>query len=676
MCGIAGCLVSGLSSEDWEDRLRAMASRIVHRGPDDAGYWYDAEAGVGLCHRRLAVLDLSRTGHQPMCSGSGRYIVTYNGELYNFRELRDLLLQRGHSFRGSSDTEVLLAAVQAWGLPDALPKFVGMFAFALWDRGERVLYLVRDRLGEKPLYYGWQGNTFLFGSELKALTANAQWAGQIDRQALTLFLKYSYVPTPYSIFEGIKKLPPGSIIALSEAQTLSRTLPEPRTYWSLKDLAEAGHSHSFHGSEGDVIEEFGELLSDAVRLQMLADVPVGAFLSGGVDSSAIVSLMQSHSTRPVKTFTIGFDEPSYDEAPYASKVARHLGTAHSELYVTARETLEVIPRLPEIYDEPFADSSQIPTFLISQLARTEVTVSLSGDGGDELLGGYKRYELAQSAWNAMKHFPASFRTAFAHALRVAPTRTLNLLLAPVGSVSERYGRRGPMGRKLRSLSGLLTAKDGAALYERLMSHRHGADLFVRGVSLEPPSTLTDTAQWPTLGDFVSELMCVDTLTYLPDDILVKVDRAAMAVSLETRMPLLDHRLVEFLLKLPRSLKVRRGTSKWILRQVLDRHVPHELINRPKMGFAMPIDEWLRGPLREWAEDLLDPDLLNRQAVLKPEQVKQVWHEHTSRSHNWQGLLWNLLVFQTWHNSLQNGPRAGLGASALRHAARQDFTRPR
>ena len=657
MCGIAGCLVSDLRADDWEDRLRTMASQLVHRGPDDAGYWYDAEVGVGLCHRRLAVLDLSPTGHQPMCSTSGRYIVTYNGELYNYRELRDLLMQQGYSFRGASDTEVLLVAVEAWGLPDALPKLVGMYAFALWDRSQRVLYLVRDRLGEKPLYYGWQGNAFLFGSELKALSTDPQWAGRIDRQALTLFLKYSYVPTPYSIYEGMKKLPPGSIIALSEAQAQSRTMPEPSTYWSLKDLAEAGHSDAFQGSESDAVEEFGELLSDAVRLQMVADVPVGAFLSGGVDSSTIVALMQSQSTRRVRTFTIGFDEPSYDEAPYASKVARHLGTEHTELYVTAKETLEVIPRLPEIYDEPFADSSQIPTFLISKLARSEVTVSLSGDGGDELLGGYKRYRLAQTLWHGMKHVPAGLRAALARALRVAPARTLNLLLAPVASVSERYGRRGPMGRKLHSLSGLLTAKDGAALYQRLVSSGPGTEL-VRGLAAEPIWTLSDTTQWPTLDDFCEQLMCVDALTYLPDDILVKLDRAAMAVSLETRVPLLDHRVVEFLLRLPHGLKVRHGTSKWILRQVLDRHVPPAFVDRPKMGFAMPIGEWLLGPLRKWAQDLLDPDLLKRQALLEHELISRLWHEHLSGAQNRQRVLWNLLVFQTWQSGLANRPRTG------------------
>ncbi|MEE8550241.1 MAG: asparagine synthase (glutamine-hydrolyzing), partial [Gemmatimonadota bacterium] len=381
MCGISGYLSFGAKPDDWEKQLQAMAQCLAHRGPDDAGYWYDSKAGIGLGHRRLAVLDLSPAGHQPMFSSSGRYIVTYNGELYNFREIRELLEQQGHSFKGSSDTEVLLAAMDEWGFSEALPKFVGMYAFALWDKGRRVLHLVRDRMGEKPLYYGWQGDAFLFGSELKALRAHAQWKGQIDRQALELFLRHSYVPTPYSIYEGIRKLPPGSVLGLTEAQARSRSLPEPRTYWSLKKLAEAGQSYAFQGSENDAIDEFDRLLSHAVQGQMVADVPVGAFLSGGVDSSAVVALMQSHSSRPVKTFTIGFVDPTYNEADYAKKVARHLGTEHTELYVTPKETLEVIPRLPEIYDEPFADHSQIPTFLISQLARREVTVSLSGDGG-------------------------------------------------------------------------------------------------------------------------------------------------------------------------------------------------------------------------------------------------------------------------------------------------------
>lgn len=663
MCGIAGALAFGLRAQDWEGQLQTMASRLAHRGPDDAGYWYDNEVGVGFCNRRLAVLDLSPTGHQPMRSSSGRYIVTYNGELYNFREIRSVLERRGQPFRGSSDTEVLLAAVEEWGLSESLAKLVGMYAFALWDRSERVLYLVRDRMGEKPLYYGWQGNAFLFGSELKALSANPQWKGQIDRQSLALFLQHKYVPGPYSIYKGIKKLPPGNLMALTQAQARSRDMPEPRAYWSLKRVAEAGQSDAFPGSKDDAVDEFDRVLSDAVHGQMVADVPVGVFLSGGVDSSAIAALMQSHSNRPIKTFTIGFSEPGYNEANCAKQVARCLGTSHTEMYVTPEETLEVIPQLPEIYDEPFADPSQIPTFLISQLARSQVTVSLSGDGGDELLGGYKRYELARSLWRAMEHVPAGLRRAVSRTLVAAPTGVMDVLFEPVASLSGRYGRRGKMGHKLHRLAGLLTAENSAVLYQRLMSHRPGRSPIVRGVSAEPPSTLTDSANWPRLNDFVQQMMCVDAITYLPGDILVKLDRAAMAVSLETRVPLLDHRVVEFLLRLPQSLRVRRGTSKWILRRVLDRYLPRALVDRPKHGFGVPLDQWLRDPLREWAEDLLSPHLIAQQGFLESAPVAQRWNEHKSATHNWQSFIWNVLMFQAWHANQLSETRDRFPASS-------------
>jgi asparagine synthase (glutamine-hydrolysing) len=641
MCGIAGFWrLGGLRRED-PDALARMTDVIRHRGPDDAGHWSDPAAGIALGHRRLSILDLSPEGHQPMSSAGGRYVIVFNGEIYNFRQLRGELEGAGAGFRGHSDTEVMLAAIDRWGLRGAVDRFAGMFAFALWDREADALHLVRDRLGEKPLYSGWMGDVFLFGSELKALRAHPGWDGRIDRGVVALFLRHAYVPQPWSIYEGIRKVPPGTI------QTLRRPKPgaEPaeERYWSARAIAEDGAAAPSRLPDGEAIETFDALLRGTIRDEMVADVPLGAFLSGGVDSSTIVALMQAQSGRPVRTFTIGFHEDAFNEAHHARAVASHLGTDHTELYLTPGETLAVIPRLPALYDEPFADPSQIPTFLVSALARRSVTVSLSGDGGDELLGGYDRYAISDAVWRRMGRLPHAMRRPLGSALTaLSPARWDRLLsLGGMASPSGRFS-----GERVHKLAGLLSLDTAEAVYRRMLSHWAAPERIVPG-AVEPPVTLSDARQWPRLESYLQRMMYLDLVTYLPDDILVKVDRASMAVSLESRAPLLDHRIVEFTLRLPLAQKVRDGQGKWLLRQVLDRYVPRALTERPKMGFGVPIDRWLRGPLREWADDLLDEGRLTREGFFAPAEVTRTWREHLSGTRNWQFLLWDVLMFQAW-----------------------------
>ena len=643
MCGITGFWGQSGTIDHLTTLAGRMATQMAHRGPDDDGTWAEPDAGVGLGFRRLAIVDLSPNGHQPMHSESGRYVLAYNGEVYNFAALRDELTPLGHRFRGGSDTEVILAAIEEWGLRAAVRRFVGMFAIALWDRRDRQYHLIRDRLGIKPIYYGWLGGSFIFGSELKALHAHPDFAGTIDRNALALYMRHSYVPAPYTIYAGVHKLPAGTILTLSQP---GGDPPQPVPYWSAREVAEAGQAAPFRGTDAEATDRLDALLRDSIRLRMIADVPLGAFLSGGIDSSTVVALMQAQSDRPVKTFSIGFHEADYDEARHAAAVARHLGTDHTELYVTPEEAQAVIPRLPTLFDEPFADASQIPTFLVSQLARRDVTVSLSGDGGDELFGGYNRYFLGQSIWRRVGRVPHALRRAGARAITAVPPARWDREFRRFGRVLPAGMRQQQPGDKLHKFADIMGHQSPEAFYLGLVSSWKTPNSLVLG-GAEYPTALNDRAQWADLPEFTQRMMFLDLITYLPDDILTKVDRASMGVSLEARVPLLDHRVVEFAATLPLHLKIREGQGKWLLRQVLYRYVPPALIERPKMGFGVPIDTWLRGPLRPWAEDLLAEDRLRREGYLDPAQIQQKWREHLSGARNWQYYLWPVLQFQAW-----------------------------
>ena len=650
MCGFVGFLggfaAHGKSGD--ETILQSMADMIANRGPDDAGYWSDFEQQVGFGHRRLSIVDLSPAGHQPMLSESDRYVIAFNGEIYNHVGMRSVLeeLRQAPFWRGHSDTETLLAGFDTWGIQATIERCVGMFAFAVWDRHATTLTLGRDRLGEKPLYYGWQGqglnSTFLFGSELKALKAHPAFAAGIDRNALCLLMRHNYIPAPNSIYQGIAKLKAGCLLSVSLAQ------PEPKVvrYWSVAAVAVAGCAAPFAGTPIQAVDALEVLLKSAVQQQMMADVPLGAFLSGGIDSSTVVALMQAQSSRPVKTFTIGFNEEGYNEAVHAKAVAKHLGTDHTELYVSPQQALDVIPRLPALYCEPFSDSSQIPTFLVSQLARQQVTVSLSGDAGDELFCGYNRYVLANKLWQKLSVLPAGSRRLAARGLTALSPSRWNTLLGPVQGLMPGTLRQANLGDKLHKAAGVLASGDLDALYLGLVSHwDEPASVVIGGT--EPPTLLTGNAPKLDGLDDIQRMMALDMLTYLPDDILAKVDRAGMGVSLEGRVPFLDHRVVEFAWTLPQSMKLRDGVGKWVLRQVLYRHVPKELIERPKMGFGVPIGDWLRGPLRDWAEDLLDEARLRSEGYFHHAPIRQKWAEHLSGARNWQYHLWDVLMFQAW-----------------------------
>lgn len=628
MCGIAGFL--NTARTQGTEELHAIAARMSgtlrHRGPDDFGVWTDAERGVALGHCRLSIIDLSPAGHQPMASRRGRFQLVYNGEIYNHAALRAELEPRGHKFTGHSDTEVMLAAILEWGLTDAVRRFIGMFAFALWDGREQTLTLARDRLGIKPLYYGRFGSTVLFGSELKALKSHPAFRTEIDRDALALFMQHNYIPAPHSIYQHVFKLPPGTLLTL---RATDQSLPRPVPYWSLRDVVEHGKANPFTGSEIDAADELEKLLSDAVRLRMIADVPLGAFLSGGIDSSLVVALMQRHSTRPMKTFTIGFEEPSYNEAPFGKAVAEHLRTDHTEQYVSPREAMEVIPRLPELWDEPFADSSQIPTLLVSQLARRHVTVSLSGDGGDELFGGYQRYVHIDNLWRQLNRLPPPLRRVAAQVIEPCQSLIPSSLAAKIQ----------------RRIDRLKITHPGRMYFLHNIHWPEPERIVIGGRAVPTPASQPEW--WPSVLSYREQWLYADTLTYLPDDILVKVDRASMAVGLEARVPLLDHRVVEFAWRLPLEWKIHGQTGKWLLRNVLERHVPPQLFERPKTGFGVPIDSWLRGPLRAWAEDLLDERRLRAEGYFHPEPIRQKWQAHLAGRENWHYHLWDILMFQAW-----------------------------
>jgi asparagine synthase (glutamine-hydrolysing) len=639
MCGLVGFLGGIQGDDDGEILLRRMSDTLFNRGPDDGGVWCDRDKRVGLGHRRLAIVDLSPAGHQPMPSSSGRYVIAFNGEIYNHLDLRSALVS---SWRGHSDTETLLAGFEAWGIQPTIERAIGMFAIAVWDRQEQTLTLVRDRIGEKPLYYGWQGDSFLFGSELKALRVHPAFSAEIDRGALCLYMRHNYVPAPYSIYQGICKLQPGCLLTVS----LRQREPHVHTYWSAAKVAQEGVANPFNGSAAEAVDKLEGLLKDSVRQQMMADVPLGAFLSGGVDSSTVVALMQAQSARPVKTFTIGFYVEGYNEAIHAKAVAKHLGTEHTELYVAAEQAMAVIPQLPTLYDEPFADSSQIPTFLVSQLARQHVTVSLSGDAGDELFCGYSRYQRTAKLWGLIGKVPSSLRGVASNGVTAISPAGWDKIGIPFSKLSQRGERPFGIGDKLHKGASLLNSQSVDDLYYKLISYqRHPSSLVLNS---QEPATLMTGLRPPLEGlQPVQRMMAIDTLTYLPDDILVKVDRASMGVSLESRVPLLDHRVVEFAWHLPQSMKLRDGQTKWVLRQVLYRHVPKELIERPKMGFGIPLHDWLRGPLRDWSEALLDEGRLTREGYFNPQPIRMMWSEHLAGGRNWAPHLWSVLMFQAW-----------------------------
>lgn len=639
MCGIAGLIdVAGrLGLQELRSGALAMSAAILHRGPDAGGVWADAACGIAFAHRRLSVVDLSPAGAQPMVSHSGRYVIVFNGEIYNYRALRAALPPV--VWRGHSDTEVMLEAVEALGLNEALKRAVGMYAFALWDTSERALFLVRDRLGEKPLYYGITGQTLVFGSELKALAACPGWQAEIDRDALDDYTRHGVIHAPRSIYRNVKKLPAAAWlrIDLKNAHRVLELPPQP--YWALEEVASR---RSVQGTDAQMTGQLDGLLKQAVAAQMVADVPVGAFLSGGVDSSLIVALMQAQAASPVKTFSIGFHEAQYNEAGHAKAVASHLRTDHTELYVTPEQAQAVIPLLPKMFDEPFGDSSQIPTYLVAQLARSQVTVSLSGDGGDELFGGYNRYFWAERYWARMHGMPGWLRHMAAAGVRTLSPAAWD---AAWRFLPQRAQLAQP-GDKLNKLAGLAQARNGREAYAWLIAQQRESRSLVLGAGT--PVLAGAHALWDQPGRRLADnMMLADARGYLPDDILVKVDRATMAVSLEARAPFLDHRVAEFAFQLPTEQKIRGAAGKWLLRQVLYRYVPPALVDRPKMGFGVPIDAWLRGPLKEWATDLLAPARMIVEGYLDVARVQQAWQEHQTGRRNHQHFLWNILMFEAW-----------------------------
>lgn len=642
MCGFAGFLGLGvLGADRVAATAKAMGEAIRHRGPDDDGVWHDLNGQIALVHRRLSILDLSPAGHQPMSSPSGRYVLAFNGEIYNHLTLRRELERVASplaGWRGHSDTETLLASFDAWGVEATLARAVGMFSLALWDRSERELLLARDRAGEKPLYFGWQGlgqqRVFVFGSELSALRAHPQFSPPIDRGALALLMRHNYIPAPHSIYDSVSKLMPGTLLRVS----LAAQEPQVQHYWDFLAVAQQGLAQPFKGTPDQAVDSLEVLMKDAIGQQMVADVPLGAFLSGGIDSSTVVALMQAQSSRPVKTYTIGFHEKGYNEAVHAKAVAAHLGTEHTELYVTPEQAMAVIPRLPLLYSEPFADSSQIPTFLVSELARRQVTVSLSGDAGDELFGGYERYRMTSILWGKISRVPLPMRQLTAKLVTVVPVSAWERIGLITGMA--RLGERAHKGAHLA------VSHSVDDLYRKAISQWQDPAIVVRD-SAEPTTVLSSALERLQGLTDVERMMALDSVTYLPDDILVKVDRAAMGVSLESRVPLLDHRIIEFAWKLPLHYKVRGGVTKWPLRQVLYRHVPQALIDRPKRGFAVPVDAWLRGPLRDWAENLLGERKLASQGFFHVHPIRHAWAEHLTGRRNWSNRLWIVLMFQAW-----------------------------
>lgn len=630
MCGISG----GININNIYDDSRKMVASLNHRGPDDNGVWLDNDNGIALGHARLSILDLSKSGHQPMHSSSNRWVIAYNGEVYNFKELREQLKKLGKIFKSESDTEVILESIDSFGVEKTASQLIGMFAFSVWDKQEKILYLVRDRLGIKPLYWGHFGDFFLFGSELRALRECKDWRPEIDRNSLANYFRHNYIPAPHSIYKNVYKLLPGHILTYKVGEQ-----PNIQPFWKLSDY-EVNNTEL--GNESDILDSLHELLSDAITKRMVADVPLGAFLSGGIDSSTVAAIMQANSSKPINTFTIGFDEAAYNEAEHALAVSKHLGTNHSELYVSPQKAMDTIPLIPEIYDEPFSDSSQIPTYLVSKMAREHVTVSLSGDGGDECFAGYSRYFLASRMNQYQQFLPDCLKALLAQGIQMFSPGTLDA----ASQFLPQKLRPSQFGHRLHKFANILN-EDEDGFYRRLISHwDNNNELVLNGE--EYKGLVWDKELQHKIPNFIERMCYIDMMTYLPDDILTKVDRASMAVSLEARVPLLDHRVVEFSRKIPLHMKIRDGQGKWALRQVLYKYVPKELVERPKMGFGVPIDKWLRGPLREWAEDLLEENKIQQQGLLNYNLIKEKWDEHLSGKRNWQYLIWDVLMFQAWH----------------------------
>ena len=659
MCGIAGFIGGNWTAEESniKNQLFKMQEVIKHRGPDSKGFWIDNDNRIAFSHRRLSIIDLSKNGNQPMLSSTKRFVITYNGEIYNHLDLRSQLETAGNAptWKGSSDTETLISSIEVWGIEKTLKKSIGMFAFAIFDRRDKIFYIARDRVGEKPLYYGWQNNVFLFGSELKAIKQHKAFNNIINNEALGLFIQHNYVPAPYSIYEGIYKLPQGSYLKLdlnNLGTSINLNTIKPKKYWNMQEIVEDGLSNPFETSEENIINRLENLLGDVIKMQMISDVPLGAFLSGGIDSSLVVALMQKHSMDKIKSFTIGFNEKIFNEAEYAKKVANHLGTDHTELYVSSKDAMKVIPDLCKYYDEPFADSSQIPTYLISKMTREHVTVALSGDAGDEFFGGYNRYLWSKKIWSIISVLPLSLRNLLSRMITSIPPNQLSSFYEGLKIfIPQKYQITQPAD-KINKISSFINAKSDIGLYNRLISHRLRPHDII--INLNKPINQISKLNNGNLNmDFIHRMMFIDSISYLPDDILVKVDRAAMAVSLETRIPLLDHRLIEFSWRTPLELKVLNGIGKLILRKILYKYVPQELIERPKMGFGVPIGSWLRDPLKDWAEDLLSRKKLNDHGFFISDLIRQKWKEHLSGNNNWHYDLWNILMFQSWMDYNKN-----------------------
>lgn len=646
MCGIAGFITK--RSLDYKSVLDTMVLKMHHRGPDSNGIWFDDHLKIGLGHARLSIVDLSETGHQPMESISGRYLMVFNGEIYNHLELKKQLEKiKSINWRGTSDTETILEGIECWGLEKTIENCVGMFAIALLDTEEETLTLIRDRMGEKPIYYGWVNQNFVFASELNPIKSFPLFNNPINRNAVALFLQHASIPEPYSIFENIYKLESGCSIKIH----IKSGSTEKNQYWSTQLKASEGASSTSKFSPENAVKQLEGLLTAAVGLQMTADVPLGAFLSGGVDSSAIVALLQTQSATKVNTFSIGFEQKEYNEAEYAKKVAQHIGTNHHEAYISAKEVLDIVPQIPKIYSEPFSESSQIPTYLVSKIAKEKVTVSLSGDAGDELFCGYSRYQLANKSWNKISKVPLILRKGIGKSIQKMPFSLLQTLLLPFNGIKDKNGIEINVTDKLLKASDLLKFKDRKEFYNKgFMTHNLEAQSWV--LNSEKTQTLFESNALE-IDNYFAEMMATDLVTYLPNNNLAKVDRATMANSLETRVPFLDHRVVEFALSLPMEYKLRNGIDKWVLREVLYKHVPKSLIERPKMGFAVPLAFWLRGPLKDWCENLLDQKRLDEEGFFNSNIVRKKWQEHLSGKRNWENQLWDVVVFQSWLDEQKN-----------------------